>query len=180
MPCHFLLRCVKLRRCLVFIAAYLHLSYSLRLFNLVCCSSLLLYLFLLCTALFIFLVSLLPPFTIMWLLNCQVFTLCIIRVMVHLTNHIWRISNPLCALSASWFTLQTIFSKLVIYTVILPWFCWTCMVFQSTLVLSVFCRTWFTLWNLRLVWACGACSGSPQLSYTVQHNMHVIVYHQAK
>ena len=45
--------------------------------------------------------------------------LCIIRVMVHPTNHIWRISNRHCALSVLWFTLRTIFSELVIYAVIL-------------------------------------------------------------
>ena len=55
-------------------------------------------------------------------------------------------------LSVSWFTLWTIFSKLAIYTVILPWFCWTCMVFQLTLIFICFCHTWFTLWNLSLVW----------------------------
>ena len=48
-----------------------------------------------------------------------------IYVMVHPMNHIWRISNWHCALSMSWFILWTIFSKLVIYIVILLWFCWT-------------------------------------------------------
>ena len=56
----------------------------------------------------------------------------------HLRSHqsrgCWIISNLCCALSVWWFTLRTIFSKLVIYTIILLWFCWTCMVFQLTLV----------------------------------------------
>ena len=74
--------------------------------------------------------------------------LCIVRVMVHPTNHIWRISNLCCALSVSWFTLRTIFSKLVIYTVIL----------LNLYGISIdtrfypFYRTWFTLRNLSLVW----------------------------
>ena len=46
--------------------------------------------------------------------------LCIVRVMVHPTNHIWRISNRHCALSVSWFTLQTIFGGLVIDTEYCP------------------------------------------------------------
>ena len=61
-------------------------------------------------------------------------------------------SNLCCILSVSWFTLRTIFSKLVIYAVILPWFCWTFIVFQSTIIFISSCCTLFTLWNLLLVW----------------------------
>ena len=115
MPYHLLLLCwVKLRRCSVFIAAYLHLS------NLVChSSSLSLSLLALYASLrFLSLSSLSSPRFSLHLLSCGC----------------WIVSNLCCELSVSWFTLRTIFSKLVIYTVILPWFCWTCMVFQLTLV----------------------------------------------
>ena len=47
-------------------------------------------------------------------LNCQLSTLCIVHVMVHPPNHIWRISNLCCALSVSWFTLRAIFGRSVI------------------------------------------------------------------
>ena len=67
----------------------------------------------------------------------------------------------------SWFTLQTIFSKLVIYTVIFLWFCWTCMVFQSTLV---YYRTCFTVQNLLLVWdSLRLTPIIPQLFHLVSH-----------
>ena len=115
MPYHLLLLCwVKLRHCSVFIAAYLHLS------NIVCCSSSLsLSLLALYTSLrFLSLSSLSSPCFSLHLLSW---------------GH-WIVSNLRYELSVSWFTLRTIFSKLVIYTVILPWFCWICMVVQSTLV----------------------------------------------
>ena len=36
--------------------------------------------------------------------------------------------------------------------VILQWFSWTCIIFQSTIFSSVYCHTWFTLQIFSLVW----------------------------
>ena len=69
--------------------------------------------------------------------------------MVHPTNHIWKVGNLHCALSVSWFTLRTIFSKPVIYVVNLREFEWF---FNRQPHFTVYRRTWFTLRNFSLVW----------------------------
>ena len=104
-------------------------------------------------------------YTVLFILLLEVF---------HLWSHgCWIVSNLCCALSVLWFAPWTIFggsvicaghclchgspyvwiifSKVVIYTVILPWFCWSN--FNQQLFLSVYCCPWFTLRNFSLAWS---------------------------
>ena len=84
----------------------------------------------------------------------QNYTISLVHVTLSYPSANYLISNLCCALSMSWFTLRTIFSKLaiVIYTLIFfrdfVEFVWY---FNRHSFLSIYC-TWFTLQNFSLLW----------------------------